>query len=57
MLSTITFFFLNRKDIHPTLDEISLAHNCALFLDKLLKYKRAVLEVMRQPLEEIIVSI
>ena len=49
---TISDIALVGGGIYPQPGEISLAHNGILFLDELPEFKRTVLEVMRQPIEE-----
>ena len=51
-LDTITNVALVGGGSYPQPGEISLSHNGVLFLDELPEFKREVLEVMRQPLED-----
>jgi len=54
---TISDVALVGGDTFPQPGEISLGHNGVLFLDELPEFKRSVLEVMRQPLEDRVITI
>ncbi|MBP3254398.1 MAG: YifB family Mg chelatase-like AAA ATPase [Bacteroidales bacterium] len=54
---TISDIALVGGGMYPQPGEISLAHNGVLFLDELPEFRRSVLEVLRQPMEERIITI
>ncbi|MDX9817569.1 MAG: YifB family Mg chelatase-like AAA ATPase [Desulfococcus multivorans] len=54
---TISDAGLNGGGRFPRPGEVSLAHNGVLFLDELPEFKKNVLEVLRQPMEDLSVTI
>lgn len=54
---TISDVALSGGGTNPKVGEISLSHNGVLYLDELPEFKRVSLEVLRQPLEENVISI
>ena len=54
---TISDIALVGGGAYPQPGEISMAHNGVLFLDELPEFKRTVLEVLSQPMEDRVVTI
>ncbi len=54
---TISLVALGGTGANPLPGEVSLAHNGILFLDEFPEFSRSVLEVMRQPLEDRVISV